>query len=176
MPDPMTTRRLGWEDEELLGDIEWDYACGNSFTPTKIQVAGGAMEVADRFAAVQHAMARRRGEVIGAGLLGLVAGVANLAPTSLATGVARSQAARVDFATSNVRAADFELYMSGARVLAPYPIGPVAGTAWNLTLMSYNGSLCMGLHVDPVAVAEPDLLQQCLDHSFGELLTAGGAT
>ena len=151
-------------------------AGGNSFTPSKIQVPAGPMGAAERFAAVRAAMERRRDEIVGSGPMGAVAGVANFLPTSVMARIARAQAGQVDFATSNVRAAPFELYMSGAKVLAPYPIGPLAGTSWNITLMSYNDTLYMGVHVDPVAVSEPDLLRQCLEESFEELILAGGAS
>src|SRR3954447_20629202 len=150
-------------------------AGGNSFTPSKISAPVGAMTPADRFAAVREAMERRRSEIVGGGPMTAVAGIANLMPTSTMTGIARSQAGRIDFATSNVRAAPFELFISGAKVLAPYPMGPVAGTAWNITLMTYNGDLFMGVHIDPVAVSDPVLLRQCLEDGFEELLLAGGA-
>ena len=45
-----------------------------------------------------------RAGVKGAGAMSRIAGVANLLPTSVVTHVARAQAAKVDFATSNVRA------------------------------------------------------------------------
>ena len=151
-------------------------AGGNAFTPTKISAPAGSMDIADRFAAVKAAMEQRRGEIVGQGPMSTVAGVANLLPTSMMTGIARSQASRVDFATSNVRAAPFELFVSGAKVLAPYPMGPVAGTAWNITLMTYNGELFMGVHIDPAAVSDPQLLRQCLEDGFQELLLAGGAS
>ena len=48
-------------------------------------------------------------------------------------------AATVDFTTSNVRGAPFELYIAGAKVLANHPIGPMAGTAFNLTTLSFAG-------------------------------------
>jgi len=105
-----------------------------------------------------------------------VPGRASLLPTSMMPGMARSQASRGDFDTSNVRAAPFELFVSGAKVLAPYPMGPVAGTAWNITLMTYNGELFMGVHIDPAAVSDPQLLRQCLEDGFQELLLAGGAS
>lgn len=149
-------------------------AGGNSFTPSKVTVPATAMEPAARFAAVQSAMQQRRSEIVGEGPMAAVAGLTNLLPTSVTTRVARDQAARIDFATSNVRAAPFELYISGAKVLAPYPMGPVAGTGWNITLMSYNDSLFIGVHVDPVAVTDPGLLRGCLEEGYGDLLLAGG--
>ncbi|MGH2760445.1 MAG: wax ester/triacylglycerol synthase domain-containing protein, partial [Actinomycetota bacterium] len=112
-------------------------AGGNSFTPSKIRIPGGKVDPADRFEAIRDVMGSRRGEVTGgADLMGAVSGIANLLPTSVVTGIARSQAASVDFATSNVRGAPIEVYVGGGKVLATYPMGPVAGTAWNITMMS----------------------------------------
>lgn len=146
-------------------------AGGNAFTPSKVRVPAGKMDVRDRFDAVKDVMTRRRSDVGGGvDMMRAVSGVANLLPTSVVTRVGRDQAAAIDFATSNVRAAPFDLYIAGAKVLAPYPMGPVAGTAWNITMMSYASSLFMGVHVDPVAVAEPDLLMRSLRDAFTELL------
>lgn len=150
-------------------------AGGNSFTPSKVRVPGGKMDPADRFAAVRDTIGSRRGEVTGgADLMGAVSGIANLLPTSVVTGVARSQAAAIDFATSNVRGAPVDVYVAGGKALAAYPMGPVAGTAWNITMMSYAGMLNMGVHVDPAAVTDPDQLIRSLKAGYTELLSAGG--
>lgn len=149
-------------------------AGGNSFTPSKVNIPGGKLDAKARFEAVRDALSSRRGEVSGgADLMGAVSGLANLLPTSVVTGIARQQAASVDFATSNVRGAPIEVFIGGARATDCYPMGPVAGTAWNITLMSYAGKLQMGVHLDPVAVDEPDLLMRCLREAYEELLEAG---
>ena len=77
-----------------------------------------------------------------------LAAVAAALPTSLVTRLARQQAQTVDFATSNVRGSPVPMYIAGAQLLHNYPIGPLAGVAFNLTLLSYLGSLDMGLNVD----------------------------
>jgi hypothetical protein len=74
--------------------------------------------------------------------------VAATLPTSLITRLARQQAQTVDFATSNVRGAPMPLYMAGAQLLENYPVGPLGGVAFNLTLLSYNHSLDMGVNID----------------------------
>ena len=56
--------------------------------------------------------------------MGGLAGVANLLPTSVLVRIARQQAETVDFATSNLRAAPFDLFIAGARIEGTYPIGP----------------------------------------------------
>ena len=105
-----------------------------------------------------------------------VAGLANLLPTSLVTGLARSQTSRMDFVTSNIRGAPVPTYVSGARIVWSGTLGPVAGAAFNLTALSYDGSFDMGLHVDPVAVGDCDDLRQCIEAGFHEVLAAGGQT
>jgi WS/DGAT/MGAT family acyltransferase len=148
---------------------------GNAFTPTRLRVSGTPMSPEERFALLHEQMASKRSEVRGAGMLASVAGVANLLPTSMVTRVARSQVKKMDFATSNMRGSKVPLYVAGAKVLETYPLGPVAGTAFNLTTLSYNGSLDIGVFIDPVAVAEPDDLRRCLERGYHELIAAARA-
>jgi diacylglycerol O-acyltransferase / wax synthase len=147
---------------------------GNSFTPVPLQVTGDAMIIADRFAQVRDAMASRKTAVSGRGAMSAIAGIANLLPTSMTTRVARDQAAKIDLATSNLRGAPIQTYMAGAKVLALYPLGPVAGTAANLTTISSNGWLHMGLIADPAAVTDPDGLRRNIEDAYTALLEAGG--
>ncbi len=151
-----------------------DAVGGNSFTPVRVTVPGGPMPVAERFEAISELMAAKRRGVSGPGALAGMAGVANLLPTSVVTRLARSQASKIDFATSNLRAAPFEVWVSGAKTLETYPLGPVAGTAFNLTTVSYNGSLDMGLCVDPAAVADPVGLRDALEGGYEALFDAAG--
>jgi hypothetical protein len=99
--------------------------------------------------------------------------VSKLLPRPLVVRLARQQVETVDFATSNVRAAPFDLYIAGALVTGNYPLGPIAGTAWNLTTMSYRGFLNLGLHVDAAAVAEPAELRDDIANAFDDLVAAG---
>ncbi len=148
---------------------------GNSFTPTRLQVPVEKMTSAERFADIRDRMSAKRAEVTGRGMMATLAGVANLLPTSLVTRAARAQARRQDFATSNVRGARGERFVSGARVESQYAFGPVAGTAFNLTTVSYNGQLGCGLFVDPVAVTEPAQLRDDMAAAYRELI-AGSRT
>jgi diacylglycerol O-acyltransferase / wax synthase len=66
------------------------------------------------------------------------------------------------------------MYISGAEILENILMGPVAGTAFNLTTLSYNGSLDMGVFIDPAAVEDPDDLRRCLQDGYAQLLAAGG--
>jgi diacylglycerol O-acyltransferase len=141
----------------------------NAFSLARMLVPTGEMSIAERFAAIQAATGAAR-EASAGGSLETLAAVAATLPTSLVTRLARQQAQTVDFATSNVRGAPMPMYIAGAQLLENYPVGPLAGVAFNLTLLSYNHSLDMGVNIDRAAVAEPELLRRCLERAFKDLL------
>jgi hypothetical protein len=60
--------------------------------------------------------------------------------------------------------------VAGAEILNNFPLGPIGGVAFNLTLLSHVGHLDMGLHMDSGAIENPQLLHQHLKESFAELL------
>lgn len=140
----------------------------NAFSLARLLVPTGEMTMADRFTAIRDQSAAARASSAAGGMAALAALAAAL-PTSVITRLARQQSQTVDFATSNVRGTPIPVFVAGARVLANYPIGPMAGVAFNLTLLSHVGSLDMGLNVDASAVDDPELLRRCLERSFKEL-------
>jgi hypothetical protein len=130
------------------------------------------MSLHERFAAVQQRMAERKADIRGAGALSSLAGFANLLPVSVVTRVARDRAATQDFATSNLRAAPFTMYVGGGKVLWTVPLGPVAGTACNITALSYDGGLDIGILADPAAIAHPDELRAHLEDALAEVMSS----
>jgi diacylglycerol O-acyltransferase / wax synthase len=158
MSMPVSTRTKGSTD-------------GNAFTPTRALVPTDADPKA-RFAAIHERLNVTKTEK-AMGATASVASLANLLPTPLVVRIVRQQVMTVDFTTSNLRAAPFELYIAGARMEGNYPLGPIAGTAWNLTTMSYKGKLDLGLHTDARAVAEPDDLARDIEDEFADLVALG---
>ena len=149
-----------------------DDSGGNAFTLARLLVPTGEMPIAERFFAIDEATKAARQSTKDAGLDTLAA-VTTALPTSLITRLARQQANTVDFATSNVKGSPVPMFVAGAQLLEIYPIGPLGGVAFNLTLMSYLGSLDMALNIDTAAVESPELLAECLDRSFKQLIRAG---
>ncbi len=145
---------------------------GNAFTPARLLVPVNLTDPAERFTAIRDRLTITKGER-SLGMAESFAGIANLLPTSVLVRFARQQTETVDFATSNVRGAPFDLYVAGAKIVANYPMGPTGGTAFNLTVLSSAGSLDMGLNIDAAAVEDPDLLRDSLESSYAELLAAG---
>jgi len=148
-----------------------DDSGSNAFSLVRMIVPTDAMPIGERFAAVQASTVTAR-ETTSGGSLDALAALAATLPTSVITRLARQQAQTVDFATSNVRGAPMPLYLAGAEVLENYPVGPLAGVAFNLTLLSYNHSLDMGMNVDVAAVSDPELLRRCMEQAFSDLLEA----
>lgn len=164
--------RLGAPVESLRASMavstRTEASGANAFTLVRLLVPTGEMEMGERFAAVEEAAEAARTRDMQ-GSLDAIAGLASFLPTSVVTRIARAQAETVDFATSNVRGAGVPLYIAGALMLSNHPVGPLAGVAMNITLMSYMGNLDMGIHVDEAAVREPELLRECIDEAFTEL-------
>lgn len=140
----------------------------NAFSLARMLVPTGEMPIAERFLAIQEAALAARETTRTAGL-DAMATIASTLPTSVITRLARQQAQTVDFATSNVKGSPLPVYICGAQLLEVYPIGPLLGVAFNLTLMSYSGSLDMALNIDTAAISEPELLANCLQRSFRAL-------
>ena len=147
----------------------------NAFTLTRMLVPTGRMPITERFAAINEIIGVAR-EQSKAASLDTLATMSSLLPTSVLTRIARTQSQTVDFATSNVRGAGVPLFIGGAMVLGNYPVGPLGGVAFNLTMLSYNHNLDMGLNVDTAAVEDPEMLRRCIEDSMRELITASRPT
>jgi WS/DGAT/MGAT family acyltransferase len=155
---PVSTRRDG-------------SAGGNLFTPTQtVLPTRGPTQVAHLREVAARLGATKAEPAIGS--LESLAGTINLLPDPLLVWAGYRLSSSVDFVTSNLRAAPFAVYMAGALMEANYPIGPLAGTAFNLTTMSYRGTLWMGLVSDRAAVEEPARLLRCLRAAYRGLLAA----
>ena len=131
----------------------------NAFTPVPVDVPAGPMPLTERVTSLRDLLRRKREEVHGDGPLASVAALANLLPTSVVTGIARSQAGHIDFATSNL----------------PGYLGDSFVAAFNLTAYSTAGCLDLGINADPAAVAEPERLRSCMEAAYADLIAAGAS-
>jgi diacylglycerol O-acyltransferase / wax synthase len=169
--------RFGVELAELTATVIVSTRSGadgevaNAFTPTAaVLPAGPDVGPDDRARAVSAVLAAQKDAARSTQeAVGPIAGLLSLLPASLATGVALDQAHRVDFATSNLRGMPVPVWVGGRRITALYPIGPVVGTAFNITLMSNLDELHLGLNIDPAAVSDPPLLARSVADGFRAL-------
>ena len=173
-------RRAGQPVDELRVSIPISTrhdrsAGGNSFSPTQTLVPTADMDPVDRFTRISEILtAVKADRAIDAAEHAASAAV--LLPSAAVRRTGRHLTASVDFVCSNVRAAPFELFLAGAFMEANYPMGPLAGTAFNLTTMSYRGWLFLGLFTDPAAIEDTEELMEETLASYRSLLLAGGVT
>jgi WS/DGAT/MGAT family acyltransferase len=145
----------------------------NSFTPARVVVPVQPKDPTARFEMIHEVLASVRSEPAIAAA-GSLAGLLTPLPTSVLVALTRNQAGTIDFAASNLRGSPVDLYLGGARIEANFPMGPRTGCAVNFTLLSYRGSLDVGINIDPAAVTDPVTLLDCLDESFGALFDVAG--
>ncbi|MFZ9929181.1 MAG: wax ester/triacylglycerol synthase domain-containing protein [Ilumatobacteraceae bacterium] len=143
----------------------------NAFSLARMLVPTAEMPVHERFRLVNEAtIAAANGSA--ASLVGAAASLATSLPTGLITRMARLQSQTVDFATSNVKGTPIPVYVAGSQIVNNFPLGPLGGVAFNLTLLSHVGSLDMGLNMDAGAISHPEVLRECLHDAFDDLLTS----
>jgi diacylglycerol O-acyltransferase len=76
-----------------------------------------------------------------------------------------------DVLITNVPGPQLPLYAAGAEMVASYPVLPLsAGHLLAVGVTSYNGQVYFGLTADRDAVADLDVLSQCLTDAMEELL------
>lgn len=145
-------------------------AGGNNFAITTHDLVAPT-DAVEAFGVVREGMAKIKAGT-SVDVLGSLSMVINLLPTSVIAKFAKDTAASVDFTVSNVRGAPLPIYIAGALCEAVFPMGPISGTGFNLTTMSYNGRLDMGMVVDAGAIADPADLRDAIHTAYRDLLSA----
>ncbi len=144
---------------------------GNAFAPSQALVPTGDLDPIERIALIHATLSDVKGER-ALGSVETMASWLALLPSLVVVRAGQQMAGSVDFVCSNVKAAPFDLFVSGSLIEQNFPLGPLAGTAFNLTTMSYRGSMCMGLVVDPAAVDDPPALLDDVERAYSEILEA----
>ena len=78
-----------------------------------------------------------------------------------------------DFAATNVPGPPIPVYFAGALVESMIPFAPKAGASVNIGLMSYNGSVFLGINIDRGAVEFPDELTDCFAEAMEAVIAVG---
>jgi len=114
------------------------------------------------------------GQAVGAEALAGLAGFSPPTLHALGARVASGLSKRwFNLVVTNVPGPQQPLYAGEARMLAAYPVVPLAkGQALSIGLTSYDGKVFYGLNADRDAMPDVDVLAQCLGDALGELLEA----
>ncbi len=115
---------------------------------------------------------KESGRLVGAEALVAFAGFAPPTLHALGARVGSGLSRRVySLVVTNVPGPQFPLYAGGARMLAAYPVVPLPkGQAVSIGATSYDGGVYIGLNGDRDAMADLDVLVDCLEHALSDLL------
>jgi diacylglycerol O-acyltransferase len=148
---------------------EGDPIGGNRITLQRFVLPVGTGDLADRFRVIgETCRAVRRERSLPH--TNAIAGVLNVLPSGVVGDILK----HVDFLASNVPGIQTPVHLAGAPVLGFFAWGPTIGAALNVTLLSYNGTCCIGVTIDTAAVTDPRRLVDCLEEGFDEVLAFGG--
>lgn len=147
-----------------------DSVGGNRITIVRFTVPVRLKSPAERTQRIGELCRSAQGEP-ALGYANWIAGVLNLLPVAVTGGMLK----HVDLLASNVPGFPAEVFVAGARVEAFYPFGPTLGSSANITLVSYAGMCNIGINTDEGAVPDPELLKECLQQGFDEVLELAGA-
>jgi WS/DGAT/MGAT family acyltransferase len=141
---------------------------GNQFVPARFPIPLAIEDPVERMRVMRALVAEQRGEP-SLGFVEGIAGVLNRLPRAAVTELFGRMLKGIDFVTSNVPGVPIPVYFAGAKLEAQFPFGPLAGSAMNVTLLSYVDEAQIGVNTDPAAVPDPEVLVGCLTDAFDEI-------
>lgn len=148
---------------------EQDDLAGNAFVPARIDLPIDIDDPIELMQSIRSHVEGARAEPANE-LVEPLSNLLNRLPTTAVTALFGSMVKSVDFTTSNVPGAPVPVYLAGAKVLRQFPFGPLAGAALNITLLSYQNDLNIGIASDPAAVPDATVLMDSLRKGFAEIL------
>lgn len=159
MSMPISIRAEGAASESLAG---------NQFVPARFEVPVTYEDPVERMRVLRSLVQEQRDEPALAATEA-IAGILNRLPTSATTQLFGSMLKGIDFVTSNVPGAPIPVFLAGGKLEANFAFGPLAGAATNVTLLSYQDELHIGVNMDPAAIPDTAVFMACLHEGFEEV-------
>jgi len=156
------------QDEDGSGPV------GNRVSSLLVDLPVGEPSPVMRLHQVSYRMKAHKetGQAVGAESLVGLAGFAPPTLHAMGARVASGMSKRwFNLVVTNVPGPQQPLYAGGARMLASYPVVPLARTqAVSIGLTSYDGGVYYGLNADRDAMPDLDVLAQCISEAVAELV------
>ncbi|MGB3229657.1 MAG: wax ester/triacylglycerol synthase domain-containing protein [Mycobacterium sp.] len=144
---------------------EGDEIGGNRITIMRFDVPVGVADPAERIRQIHDITTRVRHEK-SVPYTQWIAGALNMMPRWYIGSILRN----VDFLCSDVPGIPVPVFLGGAKVLTQYGFGPTAGSAVNVTLLTYVDVCTLGIDVDTGAIPDYEVFFECLVAGFDEVL------
>jgi WS/DGAT/MGAT family acyltransferase len=142
---------------------------GNRFAGARFAAPVGEPDPCERIHAVREFVLNARNEP-AIGVLDLLAPAVSRLPHPLMVGLSAGLTAISDVQASNVAGLARPAYMADARVTHTYLFGPRPGVAAMVVLLSYNGTCCLAINIDPDVIDDVELFTACMRQGFDEVL------
>ncbi|HXY64042.1 MAG TPA: wax ester/triacylglycerol synthase domain-containing protein [Mycobacterium sp.] len=146
---------------------------GNRFAAARFVSPVGEEDPRARIATIHRFITEVRKEP-ALGFIDLIAPVLSVLPAKVLTPLAAQMTTANDLQASNMGGVGRTLYMAGAKVLRLYVVGPRPGVAAMATMLSYDGTCCIGVNFDPDAITYESEFLSCLQEGFDEVLHLAG--
>lgn len=144
----------------------------NQFLPTRFEVPLAIDDVREHVQAVRELVRAQRDEPalsLVEPLASVVSRLPRVVLTNLFAQVLRGQ----DFLASNVPGAPVPVFFAGAELTSMLALGPLGGTALNVTLLSHCETVQIGVNHDPEAIPDGEQLRRHLAAGLDEVLALG---
>jgi WS/DGAT/MGAT family acyltransferase len=168
--------RLGMPCPEvrLASPARWRNGPEGSVVPARVEIPVASTHPGPLFGVVAERLARARQEP-ALRLTEVVASVIRHLPNRLLIPAVRAQVGSVDFVATTLPGLRGEHHLCGAVVESSFPFGPRLGSLMNVTGFGVGDRLDIGIGLDPTAIAEPDVLLECVQEAFQSFAGANGA-
>lgn len=130
---------------------------GNRFAGARFVAPVGESDPQARITAIHRFVADARTEP-ALGFVDLIAPLLSVLPGWALTQVAAQMTSVNDLQASNMGGVGGTLYLAGAKVSRVYVVGPRPGVAAMATMLSYEGTCCVGVNFDPDVVKSRDVV------------------
>src|ERR687889_183282 len=142
---------------------------GNRFAGARIAGPVGVADPRDRIRLIRERVLASREEP-ALYFMGFLAPALTRVPAPVLTRMTEQMLRATDLQASNIAGLSRPAYIAGAEILRMYPFAPVPGAAVMVTLVSHNGTCCIGINVDAAAVPDTDVFVASLRAGFAEVL------
>jgi diacylglycerol O-acyltransferase / wax synthase len=144
-------------------------AGGNRFAGARMAGPVGEADPVERIRLVREFVLTARAEPAGDALT-LLAPALSVLPGTVLGRLSGALTGSNDLQASNIRGVGHPVYLAGARVTHLYPFGPRPNIPAMITMVSHDGTCCVGANLDPAAVTDVGLFARCLRDGFDEVL------
>ncbi|MGK2880810.1 MAG: wax ester/triacylglycerol synthase family O-acyltransferase [Mycobacterium sp.] len=149
-----------------------DPAGGNRFAGINLAAPIGVADPTMRIKKIREQMIQRREEP-AIDVIGSVAPVLSILPSALLEAMSGNVIA-ADVQASNIPVYPGDTFVSGAKVLRQYGIGPMPGVAMMVVLVSRGGWATITVRYDRSSITRESLFAECLVKGFDEVLALSG--